>query len=1465
MMITLPKPLSRAWLFLFFFSALPFAIRAQGEFRQVSPFENHIHAVVKDVTENCKTTASLTEGDLADLPIGISPQGCGATTILVVDSAYRADRGGWFFNVYASIILPGATQPVAFAARNIAFNQGGLASSTSAKLVLLSPQSVALNEHVRLELPADGHNFIEFDCNGFRSINLKGNFVFDNSLLKPDQELAPAQAEVTASFEVNTGDLNNIMMGVNITPFTIKGLNDLSFEVRNAVADFSDIVNPPAFSFPAEYQQTFGPDIQLWRGFYLQEVNVTIKGMADETGKDPAILAHNLVIDDLGVSGAFGATNLLSLQNGSADGWPLSVDALSIKLMFNKLAGGSLGGFLNVPFLGDEPVPYTALIEQVDDEMNYRFAVTTTDGKEYSTPFSAKIRIDKGSVIALEKRSGKFIPYAKLQGNLTVDNSAVKFKGIQFQDLELTTQKPYLVGGIFSTVGNERSETNGFPLSIDQIKLQVFQGQAAMSFDVALNLMEGKGFSASTTIQLLAKMEEKTISVVSDSDVPVAPKKRQEWKFEKVKVNDISISSETNAFYLKGKLSVYDDDPTYGDGFGGNIAFKINSIMKDAVSVTAYFGSMPTYRYWHLDAYVPTTIPLGPVVTIKGLMGGASYHMTRKQPFSPDFTKLDPEKMDTNDPARNESVFVPDENTGMAFLAGITLVVTRDAVVNADALFEVTFNQHGGLRYVQFTGSAFFFTPTAQRGRTVGNKVPSAPVFANLNMLYDNDNKVFHANLKTYLNVAGILKGTGQNNLVGEAVIHADPKDWYMYIGRPSQMFGVSIAGLATAQTYFMVGTQVEDIPPPPGEVLEIFEDIDPGLMRDGSALRGGRGFATGAHFRVGIDKKIKPFYVIVAVGAGADIMLRDYGDAHCAGRSGKIGIDGWYASGQAYVFLKGKVGIRVKGSNFDIVSVGAAALLQAKLPNPTWLKGQLGGRYSILGGLVKGKFKLKLVVGEECEIVQEGSELDNIKVIEDLKPDDNATDVNVFTATQVSFNTAIDTEFSMMDAQDNLNYYRIKLGEFTVTKNGAPIAGNIEWNAAKDVAVYRTFEILPPQSTLKATVKLYWEKKSGGGSWQVIKQNGQIAYEIKETTFTTGTAPDFIPEENVAYSYPVKNQYHLYVNETGMGYVKLRMGQAYLFEPAQGDTPWEFLARFQHVNGQTVDVPLTYNVAQANATFEIPETLAKQSIYKLFFVKRPVSSGAIDQNLQRGEVTMNSGPDNEMSMASNTLEGTITNSAAKDLYSSAFRTSLFGRFEEKMATLSNMRDLFDVAIGNVAVIGKRGDLSETFDAIELEGKEGQTQPLVQVTASPENVWMKQYIGPMLYDQYPVDKEVTLSWRDPEILGVKPLKGVKLINDQGEYGLTDTNITNGSAPTKSGTVLLGYYLSYYSYKDFNDLRNQAAAKFLNDWTSAPPAAKNLLSVVGFVDLIEGDYPVEIIYALPGTNQVTYRREISIKN
>lgn len=84
-------------------------------------------------------------------------------------------------------------------------------------------------------------------------------------------------------------------------------------------------------------------------------------------------------------------------------------------------------------------------------------------------------------------------------------------------------------------------------------------------------------------------------------------------------------------------------------------------------------------------------------------------------------------------------------------------------------------------------------------------------------------------------------------------------------------------------------------------------------------------------------------FYASFSAGVGFDVMLRNYGvDARCANNMDSdepIGINGWYATGQMYAYIQGAIGIAINigfQRPMGDFSIGAAAVLQARLPNPS-------------------------------------------------------------------------------------------------------------------------------------------------------------------------------------------------------------------------------------------------------------------------------------------------------------------------------------------------------------------------------------------------------------------------------------------------------------------------------------------------------------------------------------------------
>ena len=123
-------------------------------------------------------------------------------------------------------------------------------------------------------------------------------------------------------------------------------------------------------------------------------------------------------------------------------------------------------------------------------------------------------------------------------------------------------------------------------------------------------------------------------------------------------------------------------------------------------------------------------------------------------------------------------------------------------------------------------------------------------------------------------------------------------------------------------------------------------------------------------------------------------------------------------------------------------------------------------------------------------------------------------------------FNLAVNQEFDLKDEDDQIRYYRTKLDYFQVKENGQILEGELIWNDDYNVLIFKSLEILPAKSTLEAKVKVHFEEKVNG-VWQVMKDEGKDVYEDSTITFTTGEAPDYIPLQNIVYSWPVINQLH--------------------------------------------------------------------------------------------------------------------------------------------------------------------------------------------------------------------------------------------------------------------------------------------------------------------------------------------------
>lgn len=1451
-----------------------------------SPEVTYALSVVQTVQTNNRWVSNLAGIGKSRLPVGIKDTVAGSQVIIAIDTARLTPQGATF-NAYAGITFPQTNHTLAFRARNLVFTPGGIGGGAQTQLVLVSEELFNVFPNVKLHLPANGSNYIEWDCNGFRDVHLKGEFIFDSTLIVPDS-LSGAK-QVTAAFEVIIKDPNNFLITTSISPFTLTQNRELSFAVTQLTADFSDIANPPDANFPSVYRQQYGSDINLWRGFYIKDLTVRLPSFLSTKSGRTTIRATDFIIDDQGVSGNITATDLFSTGECTTL-WPISVESLNIQLVQSRLIGGGLGGHLKMPFLGGDSLKYFATIaENTQHDWDYHFLLQLDGNARYGMPFGGTLTLNKNSSIQFDKVSGKISGSATLNGELDINESVLNIQGIKFQDLVLTTDAPYLVNGVFDFKCNNARLSN-FPISFSSLNLGIHQEKFRLGCVANMNLMNASDNTPSCSVGFYVNASVKEQLLTGYSGISYT---QHTFSFDGIDVDEIKIDNlHISALTINGGIKLFKDNPTFGNGFRGSLSLTIGNILKNPVSVQAVFGSTSTLRYYHFDiSALVGKIPMFPGLFLSGIMGGVSYHMTNGQTPSgkPDLRRFN--EMIAGDTVaitqkQSASIlsaienYLPDSTTGLHLMAGVMLEGPSKKAFNANALLELAFRSGGSLKYIQFTGYAYLlqnvqlfnaslsvFNQNVASAQVNTNESPQSMFWAGLVVLYDNDNQVFDADLQAYLNIANIIKGAN-NGIIGNFKIHFDPKDWYIYVGTSVMPIGLEIANLAKATGYFMVGTKILPIQAPPQQVANILGEDMKNLDISSylQSFASGRGFAFGARIQVNINVNPVPFFASIQAGAGADIMLQQYVGVHCKGSSENVGWNGWYATGQSFAYLQASAGIKVGRRKFCIFSAGLAALLQAQLPHPSWFKGEFGGTYSVLFGLVRGRFKIKFTIGDQCELVSDGSEIGDIQVIEDIKPADRTTGVDVFAYPQASFNIGIGQEIPMLnETTGKMENYRIKLDD-CLLKNGSQIVpGSLQWNSTNDVVSVNTPDVLPPQQTLSLYVKIHWEKKVSGVWQPLMNGNGTPDTEEKSISFTTGTAPTTIPETNIAYSYPVKQQYNFHPEEYGNGYMQLKRGQPYLFTSSDSNGTYNYVARFTPSNGSTpAETSLSYNDGSRNLQFSIPHDMALGTIYNLDFVRKPMSTATPNDRNAIQTTSTTGDEDNSVNVTTKSLAGTITQSIEQDIYNSFYRTSNYATFNDKWNSMNNAQDLFDIAQGNLYVIAKRTNISETFDEVELFGKDSLTPSMIQPVALASPDWYNSIQNPLLYQLYGTSG-LYISWREANDKGIGPLKAVTLsnMNTDADYTLSNNDLQNGFANARGGSLLMGYYLSYYAFRDFIDLRNAAANKYINGGI-LDDAAKRLLNAKGYTDLLPGQYPVQFQYILPGTKKVTTTEVVNIK-
>lgn len=1434
--------------------------------------EAQIHALGETVSQNNRYVEKLDSSTFYNLPVGlIGGADKDPSYAILINKAVIKPEGA-YFNAYMSLTNPFDGTKLAFQAENVPFSFGG-GLRGDLRLELVSKAKFTICKDVDLFiLPG---SYIEWDCHGFKNLKIKGSVEFASSTFLPATEngqLKNDSSRLTAYIETDVKDLNDIALTISLDPFQIKGVSDITFSIKNLAIDYSDYTNPATIKFPANYLTTYAPgNKNLWRGIYIGDAKIILgpKFRNKKKNGPSGFEAKDLIIDENGLTGVLAVDSLLALDEGDLGGWEFSIARLSVKLLASKITEAAFNGQVHIPAMKEgSNLAYGATI---DAGGKYNFIISPADTLTMPLFGDAKLQLYKNSSVTISVENDNFVPTANLTGNISFnaqfskgnDKNNFKLSKVEFQEMRFSTVEPVFDIKYFAVSASKQGGFANFPISINKLSLVINQNQAKISVGLVLNLMKSsdEGFGGATTLAV------------------VAERKGFKFEYKGIEIEMIRIDIEKgSAFAIHGQIMFARDDAVYGNGFRGSLKARFGKNIE--IDAIALFGKVHDMRYFFVDAMfsMKPGITAGPI-TFFGFGGGLYSHMKQKAGV------IDPESFGAS---RSGLVYEPNDSISIGIMAEVQFGVINEKLIDADVKFEIVFNSSGGLNFIGFYGGAKCIVPGLEAS---GDKVKKnaqaiacnghlafdptgAPIAVTVSMEMDFEHDVFHAELEAFLNVAGVLTGIGPQGSCGKCVMHIEKTKWYIHLGTPTNPLGLKILSVIQLQGYFMAGYDIPtELPlnPTVAAILKITPE-QACANRTGDDVATGKGIAFGSCFSISTgDLSFLCFYGKFELGMGYDMLLVSVGkDVYCEGHNPPVGISGWYAKGQAYAYMEGQIGIKVKvfhkEKKFEILDIGAAAILRAEGPNPMYIEGQAGGYFRLLGGMVKGECKFKVTAGEKCIFTRANpnspqAAVQEINLISSVTPQQSATDVDIFNVPQAVFNVPVNKTMNISDDGGAVHRFRANLEKCELKKGAEPVPGSSSWNADQSVLAYQPNDILYPNANYHFEVEVSFDEWKDN-QWVAVMDSGVKMTEKKGCDFTTGALPKEIPSSAIAYCYPINRQYNFYSQEYPQGYIAFNLGLAPFFNMG---SEWTQKARFNPVSGgASVSSDLTYNATTRTVSFNIPTNLNGNTIYKLELTNIPLG-GSVDKNVT--ENTTNVGlPNDSNTMQITTKQATGTISRAEEIVflSYGFRASKYKTLAEKLSFSELQVDmLYDIS-PYVYHLQSTITGSEMFDKFEIYGTDN-TPALIRRTAILNNTpWYKQSVEPMVYNGYPLLGQANITWRDTSGIGVPPVGDIKIWQVNFDHTLTDDELETGVATALTGMAHFMYGLPYYWSKDYYDIRMKLANLYPTSTTSDPHINAILNKVIWPV-VDQGAYPVKFEYVLPGINKVTSTKMFTMNN
>lgn len=1045
----------------------------------VKKLNTWLHANFPKLTNNLNLNTQIANATNTPVKLPLGINNAKGYTVAVTEIKFTKD--GAQMGAVAAFPVPDANDTLGFKATNIPCSPAG-PKATQGKLGLLEDQVITGNVNPNntyvitiKAMDTTTGTFVEWDCSGFRQMQVKIDVQYPRSWLVPQPDPGPNGRVHTVLSTIIT-DWNDWIINATLDPCTIAHTNGAELAVSNMAYDHSDVRNPTGIVFPANFT---GDNGLTFRGFYLKSGSVKLSDKLrsyDNPNQKITIGASNLIINASGITGKIYAYNILNFPKLNVANLGASIDTARIILLNSSLTEAAILGKIVLPVSDtaeSNAIKYKALFSS---DSGFTFALYPSGPIEANLWNHATLTLAPTCAFIFKINGGTSFS-CDLSGDFEWSHINIGpvhdvVLGVGFEDLsigyDVSANKFDFDPGTWKFASPQKS-VHKFPVTIDDIKWKALTKQpgevlrGALAFALIVNLDEGR-IGGKTSMEVTG-----SVTKVNGKFVP---------HYQSVKLDSISIYAHLSAVALDGSLKIYSGNPTYGDGYAGVVKATFNSVKLSIYSrlqfgSTTYNNGSTPYRYWFVDAKVTLPPTAGiPIFTGFALYGGglgAWRHMNVNNFPQPNVSAVANATSQVTDTVSG-ATYTPDNTQAFGFkVVGVMGTYPTPRTFNGDLTFAGQFAQGGGLTYIGIGLDFYAAAELTERS--------TAPVHGNANIVYTPPNKLFDmsavANFK-YLPANGdIIRG---ENIWLHLRVDGMTNKWYFKLGEPNHLNTTVVYNAITSEEYLMFGN---DINPPTGFLPVTnsglsYVGINPGWSQVSPSHQAlsGVGFAFGVAVHAESGQRNLPLWGRVSIqynaggGFEVDASLLKYANNVSCGNTSPIGFRGWYVRTDAAAWFYASCNLHVaektgtisdpclfcchhnhpNGCDYTLFDVKAGIWAHAGFPNPWWIAGRVHGHYDVLDGAVNGDFDAYFTAGTQCEpstppdpsqtYVQEDAAADQeTTLIVSTDPINNQTGLYSDRTVRVMYGFTPSQAFDVQERQtDGSLRYRTFQARYTVT-----------------------------------------------------------------------------------------------------------------------------------------------------------------------------------------------------------------------------------------------------------------------------------------------------------------------------------------------------------------------------------------------------------------------------------------------